>query len=251
MTSKDLYGMSAGGSYLTIADNTFKHIFTTALILAENQETSATVSRNVFEDVGLGIQINGPANGSEVVATISGSPENANIFRNTITLVNNFSPNAFNAEYNDWGLCSLEAIEAKIVHNPDIPARGAVDFDPFIAPESCFSPTPTSTPSQPPGPTESPTPTSGAQRKQGDTDCDGDVDGLDGLLPGLLDAGVPIDTPDGCVELGAGNPMFGDVNCDESVDLSDTIAILQFVAGVAIDPPHSIDCTPLGELLPT
>ena len=97
---------------------------------------------------------------------------------------------------------------------------------------------------------QSPTPTGiSGQRKQGDLDCNGQINGKDGLLSVQFAAGISIITPGGCLPLGLGNPQFGDVTCNGTIDGHDTVAILEFAAHVAIKPTPVGGCTPLGEAL--
>ena len=85
----------------------------------------------------------------------------------------------------------------------------------------------------------------------GDTNCDGHIDGADGLPPLLHAAGVQLTHVAGtCPAIGSDSPPFGDVNCDSVVDELDVIAILQYAAELPINPPQPGGCTPLGTALP-
>ena len=108
----------------------------------------------------------------------------------------------------------------------------------------CSSATPTPTASPSPTPTGSP-----GHHKQGDLDCNGHISGDDGLMAVQFAAGIPMNTPGGCLPLGLGNPPFGDVTCNGLVDGRDTVAILEYAAHVAIKPTPIGDCTSLGEEL--
>ena len=261
ITGLNRYGISASGNYLTIANNTIKNTPAAALILMDQStsaSTSATVTSNTFQDVGLGIQIAASPGG--VSATIGGSEPNANTFRNNTVLIDNLSPYNFNAEYNDWGLCSLAEIEAKIAHKVDNAARGLVDFDPFVLGPPCATPTPTPTasPTPSPPPTTSPTATSSTALKRGDVNCDGIVRPDDGLELVVYNATLAVPHSNGCPDIGGmavlvggGEPFFwGDVDCDDDVDLDDFLALFAYLAGI---PLPSGACDPnadLGDVVP-
>ncbi|HVP06126.1 MAG TPA: CSLREA domain-containing protein [Dehalococcoidia bacterium] len=111
-------------------------------------------------------------------------------------------------------------------------------------------PTPSPTPSPTASPTRTPTPTPAAgHHKQGDLNCDNNIDGKDALKAAGYAAGLPVSPIGGCPGLGSGTPAYGSVNCDQMVDLADAVAIMQYAAEVAIIPPQPGGCTPLGELL--
>jgi CSLREA domain-containing protein len=121
----------------------------------------------------------------------------------------------------------------------------------FVGPETP-TPSPTASPTPTPSPTASPTPTpSGATYMQGDLNCDGDIDGVDGLIALLFTQELTLPAGGACPALGSGSPTFGDVTCDGGIDAADTIAILQFAADLPIEPPQPGDCTPLGQTLPS
>lgn len=116
------------------------------------------------------------------------------------------------------------------------------------------SPTPTPTPSgsasPSPTPTHSPTPTAAGSHTQGDTNCDGHIDGADGLPPLVYAAGVVLTSVEStCPAIASGSPPFGDVNCDGLVDELDVIAILQYATELPINPAQPGGCTPLGSAL--
>ena len=91
--------------------------------------------------------------------------------------------------------------------------------------------------------------TTNTPHKQGDSNCDGAIDGRDALRPLLAAAGVPLTVSGGCLDLGFGLPKFGDVNCDNEVNAGDTVAILEYSAGVPIKPSQQAGCTPIGSVL--
>jgi len=118
--------------------------------------TSATISRNTFTQIRVPIHLSDwdPNDAFGLTATIGGSPAEANTFVDSGDSLGDLSylvemdgPTAnVNAEYNNWGLCTAAEIEQEIYHQVDDPAQGIVDFEPFIAPDSCSAPTPTPTP---------------------------------------------------------------------------------------------------------
>ena len=87
------------------------------------------------------------------------------------------------------------------------------------------TPTPTAGPTETPVATERtpvPTGTPSGKAIQGDTDCDGDVDSVDGLFVLRDVAGFD---PSECIEQ-------GDVDCDEDRDSVDALGILRDVAAL-------------------
>jgi len=121
------------------------------------------------------------------------------------------------------------------------------------------SPTSAATPSQTPGPTQSPTPgptvtttpgpsgtptplPSATAPKQGDNDCDGDVDSVDALKGLRHVAGLSVQQGPGCTPIGEGEK--GDVDCDGDVDSVDALKILRHVAGLPVQ--QGPGCTPIG-----
>ena len=86
------------------------------------------------------------------------------------------------------------------------------------------TPTPTPGPTHTPGPSDTPGPTGTPSGKavQGDTDCDEDVDTVDGLFVLRDVAGFP---PSKCIE-------NGDTDCDEDRDSVDALGILRHVAAL-------------------
>lgn len=97
--------------------------------------------------------------------------------------------------------------------------------------------------------------------KNGDLDCDGDVDDRDALIAVIHDAGAnQISREPNCPALGSalvqatsavtGPDIFGDVNCDGDVGAGDTVTVLQHIAEVALTPEPPAGCVPVGELLP-
>lgn len=257
----------ARGDPLTVSNNTLKNSTTEGLTLPDNALTSgtnATVIKNTFDSVATGILMLQQNSLFPVIATIGGTAANANHFINSgdmsvqaigsgQLLYLSGVPADIDARYNDWGRCSLAAIENVVHHHPDDANLGTVDYDPFILGPTCATPTPTPTPS--PTPSTSPTPSNtpgptSSPRIQGDLNCSGSITGADGLPPLLKAAGIAPNPPPDCSHLGDGSPEFGDVNCDGEEDVADTVAILQHAAGLPIKPPQPNGCTPLGEQLP-
>jgi hypothetical protein len=174
-----------------------------------------------------------------------------------------------NAEYNDWGLCSLADIEKEVRHQPDDPALGLVDYDPFIEPDDCPTPTPSASPSETPSatptataassPTPSGTPTAtvtptgtlgpGQQVAWGDANCSGAADPVDALLTLRDDAGLSTNTGD-CPDFGtsisllASALVWGDIDCSGGVDPVDALKLLRFDAALGVNQPQG--CPALG-----
>jgi hypothetical protein len=84
--------------------------------------------------------------------------------------------------------------------------------------------------------------------RQGDVNCDGNIDGRDLLRLLIREAGIAVPPIGGCPDIASGSPGFGNVNCDDEVDIGDIFAIMQFVAGAAYQ--HQPGCTPIGQPLP-
>jgi hypothetical protein len=126
---------------------------------------SLTIVGNTFTQIRVPIYLSDsdPSDARGLTVTIGGSPSEANTFIDSggslgdlNYLVEMDGPTAnVNAEYNNWGLCTAAEIEQEIYDQVDDPAQGLVDFEPFIAPESCSAPTPTptATATPPVGPT--------------------------------------------------------------------------------------------------
>ena len=101
--------------------------------------------------------------------------------------------------------------------------------------------------------------------KNGDLDCDDDVDTRDALIAVIHDAGAnQITRPETCPDLGdaltaalaepastSGPTIFGDVNCDNAVNTGDGITLLQHVAEVRLLPAPPGSCVAIGDPLPT
>jgi hypothetical protein len=116
---------------------------------------------------------------------------------------------------------------------------------------SGVTPTPTPTPT-PAGPTDtpSPTPTAAATLRQGDFNCDANVDANDlAILLENVALGTPFQGPPPCPAFGsAGPPLWGDVNCDGVIDVSDLLAMLLHLAQL---PYTKTDpCTDIGDPFP-
>lgn len=119
-----------------------------------------------------------------------------------------------------------------------------------VTPSATPSPTPTSTVSatpQPSGPTATPT----QNPKQGDLDCDNDVDMADfddsiTYAAGLYDGVTP---PPECLNIGdpernSGHP-WGDFNCDDAVDALDSLFEIAYLGGVILQ--QNAGCFPIGQ----
>lgn len=96
--------------------------------------------------------------------------------------------------------------------------------------------------------------------RNGDLDCDGDVDGRDALIAMIHDAGAEqISRGFGCPDLNGppfgalgvtGPSIFGDVNCDETVGAGDGLTLLQHLASVPLDPAPTGGCVAIGARFP-
>lgn len=132
------------------------------------------IIRNTLTNFDTGIELRDNDFGDAFVidALVGGSEANANTFRSTggtpsdhYFLLDNDSPSAVSAEYNDWGLCTAAEIAREVNDQSDDASLGPVDFVPFIEPPDCPAPrrpaaTPTSTPTLEPTTTpEAPAPT--------------------------------------------------------------------------------------------
>jgi len=163
--------LRVSGSRVGVTDNTLSG--TTgygiqALIYQGSESMDVTILRNTFTDIRTPIYLSDwdPNDPFTLTAGIGGSASDANTFVDSggslgdgdqlLSLVNVTMD--VNAQYNNWGLCSLAEIEQEIFHQVDDPTLGLVDFDPFIAPGSC-SATPTPTPTATPTATATATPT--------------------------------------------------------------------------------------------
>jgi hypothetical protein len=161
------------GNRIGVTDNTLSGTTGYGIAAADYPptgiSTSVTIARNTFSQVGAPIHLvdSNPGDGLPVTATIGGSASEANTFidsggnlGDSNYLVQMEGPTiGVNAEYNNWGLCTLVDIEKEIYDHADDPAQGVVDYDPFIAPSGCSStPTPTATPTRTPTPTPTATP---------------------------------------------------------------------------------------------
>jgi hypothetical protein len=163
------------GNYVSVVDNTLSDSAGYGIQVSPGGG-SVTIARNTFTRIAKPIVLFswGTIN---LAATIGGSQPEANTFvdsggtlgdANYLVEMNGPTANV-NAEYNKWGLCGLDAIEAEIYHQVDDSTSALVDFDPFIAPSGCSTtPTPTATPTPTPTPTATatatPTPPAGPTR---------------------------------------------------------------------------------------
>jgi hypothetical protein len=86
----------------------------------------------------------------------------------------------------------------------------------------------------------------------GDIDCSGAVNPVDGLKLLRFDAGLSVDAPDECTDIGADiefggeTRVQGDVDCSGSANPVDGLKILRFDGGLAVDKPPS--CPDIGSL---
>lgn len=113
-----------------------------------------------------------------------------------------------------------------------------------------FSPTPTHTPTHTPTPTS----TQSLQLRQGDVNCDGQVDLLDFDVLIRYAAGVSDGTtPGNCPDLNAPEPTsghpWGDVNCDGSVNALDALYVLVFKVQLHTLPSPPQNCFPIGSVI--
>jgi hypothetical protein len=150
--------LEVSGNPVTVTDNSLSDAIYFGISATPDMtsNTSLTIVRNTFTQVNIPIFLydSDLADAFTLTATIGGSPAEANTFVNSggtfgdlNYLVEIKGPTAgVNAEYNNWGLCTAAEIEYEIYHQVDDPAQGLVDFEPFIAPDSCSAPTPTGTP---------------------------------------------------------------------------------------------------------
>jgi hypothetical protein len=83
--------------------------------------------------------------------------------------------------------------------------------------------------------------TSAGDLMWGDSDCDGDVDTVDGLKGLRHVAGLPTDQENGCPELGstvdvaAASPhLWGDIDCGGDITSVDSLKLLRFNAGLSV-----------------
>jgi hypothetical protein len=244
----------SGGSPVTVTDNDLSDTQQTALVITESAlATDITVTKNTLTNVRYGIQIlDFPDRPMPAPAPISGlfggSLGNANVFIDsgsasgqsgrlfTIT----FGTEDYNAEFNNWGLCTLAAIESEVLHGADNPSLGTVDFDPFIDPGGCPSATAT------PSPTPSPSPTASATSTASPTPS--------GQTPSPTEEGTPSTTatPTATVTVSAGpgtETVWGNANCSgpdrkDPPDPVDSLLTLRADAGLSA---NTGDCPGMGE----
>lgn len=210
--------------------------------------TTAVLVRNRFTGNQSGVSVSDSSpDGIAVIATLNGEgPEQANTFGPHPGLLLELlgAGNDQDAENNAWGLCTLDEIEAKIQHNPDDSALGLVDYDPFVAPNDCSTPTPT--PSATPVVTGTPTPTIPPQSlKFADMDCSGSVTAFDARGPLFFAASLnnfesPVTCPpvgdDVTMSVAGGTPLkWGDIDCSGAVNAIDGLDLLAGLIGLAYD----------------
>jgi uncharacterized delta-60 repeat protein len=81
---------------------------------------------------------------------------------------------------------------------------------------------------------------------QGDVDCSGKVDAVDGLKELRYVASLPVSKPDTCPEIGAEvASIWGDVDCSEEVTVVDALKILRYEAALPVSQPDG--CPKIGE----
>jgi hypothetical protein len=113
--------------------------------------------------------------------------------------------------------------------------------------------TPTATPTpggQTPTPTRTatPTPLPPGVLVQGNVDCDGDIDSVDGLKEQRAVAALSVTQEPGCPKIGSEvASLFGDVDCDNDVDSVDALKILRYVADLSVSQEPG--CPDIGEPL--
>jgi hypothetical protein len=154
------------GNFIGVTDNTLSDSTGYGIMAASGNctSTSVTIGRNTFSHVTAPIHLydQNAADDLTLTATIGGGASEANTFTNSGGSLGDSSYLVqmdgatfdVNAQYNNWGLCTAADIEKEIHDKADDPAQGRVDFEPFIAPSGCSTPTPTATPT--PTPTATP-----------------------------------------------------------------------------------------------
>jgi hypothetical protein len=232
----------------TIANATEYGLSVRADTFSTDGLTTVTLKNNAFTGSGGGIRIEDSApDALSVAVTVNGGdPADANTFGPVPGLLVELltAGNDFNAENNEWGLCTLEEIEAKIRHNPDDNTLGVVDYDPFVAPSEC--PTPTPVPTETPVVTATPTPTVPPQSlKFADLDCSGSVTPFDArgalfFAASLNNFESPVTCPavgdDVTMSVAGGTPLkWGDIDCSGAVNAIDGLDLLAGLIGLAYD----------------
>ena len=259
-----------GGDPVAVTGNELSNITQTAIVLAENAlPINASITKNTITNARYGIQIlDFPDKPAPLTALIGGSPANANVFVNSGSasgesgrlLTITFGTENYNAEFNNWGLCTLAEIEDQVYHHTDVPSLGTVDFDPFIKPAGCPSTTPSPSPSPTSSPTPSPTlspspspsPTASppGQLIWGDIDCSGILTAIDALKLMLGSLSLLYDKPQSCPSLGqevviAADQRWGDINCSGAPNAIDAVDVLATLAGTPKTPDSG--CPAVGD----
>lgn len=108
------------------------------------------------------------------------------------------------------------------------PSATSETATPSASPPSSVTPTPV------PSGTAPATSTPTAKLVQGDVQCDGDVDSVDGLQQLRQVAGLSTFQEDKCPEIGSAGALFGDVDCDGDVDSVDALKVLRHVAALSV-----------------
>lgn len=130
-------------------------------------------------------------------------------------------------------------------------------FDPTIGFAGCDglggpSPSEEPSPTEEPTPTDSPGPTPGdGEVLFGDVDCNGNPNPVDALKMLRTDAGLPVNQPSGCPQMGepvtidGTEWLWGDIGCNGVVDPVDSLLVLRFDAGLVVNQPQG--CPVLGD----
>jgi hypothetical protein len=153
-------------------------------------------------------------------------------------------------------LCELELDAGTALTSTATDAQGetsefSLNFN-LQTPTSTTCTVPSDTPTESPTHTATPTPTSSpsptptvrpGQHRQGDVNCNGDIDPDDGLLD--LEYSIGLSRVAGeCPPIA----VIGDVDCDGDVDEDDAMRILAYLADVP--RPNVSGCTHIGQPLP-
>ena len=81
---------------------------------------------------------------------------------------------------------------------------------------------------------------------QGNLDCDGDIDSVDGLKGARAVAALSVSQEPGCPKIGSEvASLFGDVDCDNDIDTVDALKILRHVADLPVSQQEP--CPDIGE----
>ncbi|HUF52459.1 MAG TPA: right-handed parallel beta-helix repeat-containing protein [Dehalococcoidia bacterium] len=265
------------GNSMSTTNNDLKNTTRTGLLIEDRfngtDDTTGYVLGNTFTSVSNPIVLRDrdPNAGFSVKVIMGLDPQAANVFIDSggtledenylLKLEKLVDP--VPAQNNSWGLCTLAEIELEIVHTPDDPDLGTVDYDPFVEPDDCPTPTPTPSPTPTDEPTDTATPTvtptptptgtpTGQQVVWGDNNCSGPPPNpVDALLALRHDAGLSTNTGD-CPAMGtqvdvtiAALRLWGDIDCSDAVDPVDALKLLRFDAGLSVS--QGAGCPEMGE----